>query len=95
MEFKKIIKAHLDKMAQQDFAFAERYKDEKNSARINDERVETVEVDLTNYTVKQCYGRRDHFTMYHDRIKALVSSQMETIKAYNKNRRSTKIKIAV
>ena len=65
------------------------------SARINDERVETVEVDLTNYTVKQCYGRHDHFTMYHDRIKALVSSQMETIKAYNKNRRSTKIKIAV
>ena len=26
MEFKEIIKAHLDKMAQQDFAFAERYK---------------------------------------------------------------------
>ena len=28
MDFKEIIKAHLDKMAQQDFAFAERYKDE-------------------------------------------------------------------
>lgn len=26
MDFKQIIKAHLDKMAQQDFAFAERYK---------------------------------------------------------------------
>lgn len=26
MDFKEIIKAHLDKMAQQDFAFAERYK---------------------------------------------------------------------
>ena len=26
MEFKEIIKRHLDKMAQQDFAFAERYK---------------------------------------------------------------------
>jgi len=31
MDFKEIIKAHLDKMAQQDFAFAERYKDEKKS----------------------------------------------------------------
>ena len=31
MDFKQTIKAHLDKMAQQDFAFAERYKDEKKS----------------------------------------------------------------
>lgn len=31
MEFKQIIKAHLDKMASQDFAFAERYKNEKKS----------------------------------------------------------------
>ena len=31
MDFKQAIKAHLDKMAQQDFAFAERYKNEKKS----------------------------------------------------------------
>ena len=31
MDFKEIIKRHLDKMAQQDFAFAERSKDEKKS----------------------------------------------------------------
>ena len=31
MDFKTCIKNHLDKMAQQDFAFAERYKDEKKS----------------------------------------------------------------
>ena len=31
MDFKDIIKAHLDKMAQQDFAFAERYKAEGKS----------------------------------------------------------------
>ena len=31
MDFKQIIKAHLDNMAQQDFAFAERYKSEKKS----------------------------------------------------------------
>ena len=64
------------------------------SARINDKRIETVEVDLSNYTIKQCYGKHDQFTMYHDRIKELVNSQMETIKSYNK-RRTTKQKIAV
>ena len=31
MDFKECIKAHLDKMAQQDFAFAERYKLENKS----------------------------------------------------------------
>lgn len=31
MDFKQIIKDHLDKMAKQDFAFAERYKNEKKS----------------------------------------------------------------
>lgn len=31
MDFKEIIKRHLDKMAQQDFAFAERYKLESKS----------------------------------------------------------------
>ena len=34
MDFKEIIKAHLDKMAQEDFAFAERYKLE--SKNLND-----------------------------------------------------------
>lgn len=65
------------------------------SARINDQRIETVEVDLTNYTIKQCYGKHDQFTMHHKRILELVNSQMDTIKAYNRNRRSTKMKIAV
>ena len=31
MDFKEIIKRHLDTMAQQDFAFAERYKSEKKT----------------------------------------------------------------
>ena len=31
MDFKEIIKRHLDKMAQQDFAFAERYNDKSKS----------------------------------------------------------------
>ena len=65
------------------------------SARINDQRIETVEVDLTNYTIKQCYGKHDQFTMYHQRIKDLVTSQMDTIKAYNRRRTKKQIKIAV
>jgi len=64
------------------------------SARIGDKRIETIEVDLSHYSIKQCYGKHDQFTMYHDRIVSLVASQMETIKAYNR-RRTTKIKIAV
>ena len=65
------------------------------SARIGDERVETIEVDLTKYTIKQCYGKHDQFTMYHQRILDLVNAQMETIKAYSRNKFSAKIKIAV
>ncbi len=65
------------------------------SARIGEERVETIEVDLTHYTIKQCYGKHDQFTMHHQRIIDLVNAQMDTIKAYNRNRRSTKTKIAV
>jgi hypothetical protein len=65
------------------------------SARIGEERVETIEVDLSNYTIKQCYGKHDHFTMHHERILDLVNAQMDTIKAYNRNKRNTKIKIAV
>jgi hypothetical protein len=66
------------------------------SARINDKRVETIEVDLTSYTIKQCYGKHDQFTMYHQRIVDLVNAQMDTIKAYNTRKRSaTKHLIAV
>lgn len=65
------------------------------SARINDQRVETIEVDLTNYTIKQCYGKHDQFTMHHKRIVDLVTSQMDTVKAYNRNRVKKQTKIAV
>lgn len=64
------------------------------SARINDARIETIEVDLANYRIKQCYGKHDQFTMYHQRILDLVNAQMDTIKKYNR-RRTTKSKIAV
>lgn len=62
------------------------------SARINGRRLETIEVDLTSFQIKQCYGKNDQFTMYHNRIKDLVNSQMETIKRYYKSRtRKTKV----
>ena len=66
------------------------------SARINGKRVETIEVDLATYTIKQCYGKHDMFTMQHKRIVALVNSQMDVIKAYNTNKvKEQQIKIAV
>ncbi len=65
------------------------------SARINGQRVETIEVDLSNYTIKQCYGKHDHFTIHHQRVLDLVNSQMDTIKVYNRKRRKKQIKIAV
>ena len=56
------------------------------SARINGQRVETIEVDLIRYTIKQCYGKHDQFTMHHQRIIDLVNAQMDTIRAYNRRR---------
>ena len=65
------------------------------SARINDQRVETIEVDLTSYTIKQCYGKHDQFTMHHQRIVDLVNAQMDIVKAYNRRRVKKQIQIAV
>lgn len=65
------------------------------SATIKGKRVETVEVDLTSFKIKQCFGKHDQFTMHHQRILDLVNAQMDTIKAYYKSRSNTKVKIAV
>lgn len=56
------------------------------SARISNERIETIEVDLTKYKILQCYGKHDHFTIYHNRIKQLINANMDTIKQYNTKR---------
>lgn len=65
------------------------------SARIGGSRIETVEVDLTNYTISQSFGKHDTFSMYHKRIVNLVNSQMDTIKRYSRKRSTSKMKIAV
>lgn len=55
------------------------------SARIANKRIETVEVDLREMKVVQCYGACDKFTLYHDRIVNLVNGSMNTIKQYMNN----------
>ena len=64
--------------------YANEYYAKKNSlilsARINDKRIETVEVDLQQMKVVQCYGACDKFTIYHDRIVSLVNDNMNIIK---------------
>lgn len=64
--------------------YANKYYDKPNSlilsARIDDKRIETVEVDLKQFKVVQCYGACDKFTLYHDRIVNLVNNNMDTIK---------------
>lgn len=64
--------------------YANRYYEKQNSlilsARINDKRIETVEVDLKQMKVVQCYGACDKFTLYHDRIVNLVNNNMNMIK---------------
>lgn len=64
--------------------YANRYYEKQNSlilsARIDNKRIETVEVDLQQMKVVQCYGACDKFTLYHDRIVSLVNNNMNMIK---------------
>lgn len=69
--------------------YANRYYQKPNSlilsARIEGKRIETVEVDLREMKVVQCYGACDKFTIYHDRIVNLVNGSMNVIKQYMNN----------
>lgn len=64
--------------------YANKYYEKQNSlilsARIDNKRIETVEVDLQQMKVVQCYGACDKFTLYHDRIVNLVNNNMNMIK---------------
>lgn len=81
MDFKEIIKAHLDKMAEQDSAFKERYELESKS-------LDACIQYITSQARKQSKGG-------DQRIVDLVNAQMDTIKAYNDRRSTKKTKIAV
>ncbi len=50
------------------------------SARIDDEIIETVEVDLRTLKVVQCHGKHNQDTKYHDRIINLVNSNADKIR---------------
>jgi hypothetical protein len=69
--------------------YANKYYQKPNSlilsARIDNKRIETVEVDLREMKVVQCYGACDKYTIYHDRIVNLVNGSMNTIKQYMNN----------
>jgi hypothetical protein len=69
--------------------YANRYYQKPNSlilsARIEGKRIETVEVDLQQMKVVQCYGACDKYTIYHDRIVNLVNGSMNVIKQYMNN----------
>ena len=60
------------------------YHNRKNSlilsARIDGRRIETVEVSLKTFEVVQCRGVCNENTEYHDRIIALVNSNMSLIR---------------
>lgn len=60
------------------------------SARIDGKHIETIEVDLANYKVAQCYGACDKFTIYHDRIVNLIKDNMNTIRMYDKKEKPIK-----
>ena len=55
------------------------------SATINGNRIETIEVDLTNYRLVQSRGLQNASTKYHNRIVDLVNDNLDTIRVLNVN----------
>lgn len=54
------------------------------TAKVNDERVETIEVDLKRYQLVQSRGVCNQNSKYHDKIVNLVNENMNTIRKFNK-----------
>ncbi len=65
------------------------------SATINGKRIETIEVDLRSFYIKQCFGKHNSLTIHHKSIVELVNKEMGTIKEVFNSRKRTKLKIAV
>ena len=59
------------------------------SAKINGERIETIEVNLNSFELVQSRGLQNKFTEYHEQIEKLMADNMEEIK-----RRYTQRKVA-
>ncbi len=64
-----------------------KYYDKKSSlimsARIDGQRIETIEVSLKDYSVLQCHGNHNQPSEYHDEIMRLVNGNMQVIKKFN------------
>ena len=90
MEFKEIIKAHLDKMAKEDFAFAERYKLESKSL---DNCIGYIKAEAKKQAKKGCaaiedavvYGWAVHYYQEDDIKVAEVKALVVTPKANKQN----------
>lgn len=54
-------------------------------ACVGGNRTELIEVSLTDYSIRQCFGKHNQFSNYHNRIVNFVKNSMDTIKAYNEN----------
>lgn len=54
------------------------------TAKVNNERVETIEVDLKRYQLVQSRGVCNQNSKYHDKIVNLVNKKMNLIRFYNK-----------
>lgn len=54
------------------------------TAKVNDERAETIEVDLKRYEVVQSRGVCNKNSEYHDRIVKMVNENMNIIRNFNK-----------
>lgn len=57
------------------------------SAKKNGKRLETLEVDLSDYTIVQCQGKHNQNSRYHDTILKLMEDNMDKIKEANTRRR--------
>lgn len=54
------------------------------TAKVNDERAETIEVDLKRYELVQSRGVCNQNSKYHDKIVRLVNEKMDVIRNFNK-----------
>lgn len=55
------------------------------SAKVNGQRMETIEVNLSTFTVVQCQGKRNHNSPFHDSILKLMNDNMWVVKNCTKN----------
>lgn len=59
------------------------------SAKINGERIETIEVNLVDYTLVQSRGLQNKSSKYHQRIVDLVNANLDIIKVLDVNHKAT------